>query len=165
MAYHPQFITGSLISFVGPDVFVKLTDTLLGIQQLMAPRGDTIPDARMTEQEWREWLDRLELHPVRQRGEHVVGWSPLPGEGIVSTMQEGNAPDEALPLFDGEKGRVSPGRYSNTGHGHVYPRIDGVRMRCGSPGFCDECNRDFVKRYGRAYDKTQTWKENQRGIK
>lgn len=28
------------------------------------------------------------------------------------------------------------------GHGHVYPRIDGTKARCGGPGMCNECSRD-----------------------
>lgn len=28
---------------------------------------------------------------------------------------------------------------TNTGHGHVYPRPDGVKARCGGPGICSEC--------------------------
>ena len=30
----------------------------------------------------------------------------------------------------------------NTGHGHVYPRPDGLKARCGGPGICTECTRD-----------------------
>lgn len=30
----------------------------------------------------------------------------------------------------------------NTGHGHVRPRPDGVRARCGGPGVCKECSRE-----------------------
>ena len=30
----------------------------------------------------------------------------------------------------------------NTGHGHVRPRPDGVKARCGGPGICAECSRD-----------------------
>lgn len=29
-----------------------------------------------------------------------------------------------------------------TGHGHVAPRSDGVKMRCGGPGICAECSRE-----------------------
>ena len=29
-----------------------------------------------------------------------------------------------------------------TGHGHVRPRSDGMRARCGGPGFCVECSRE-----------------------
>lgn len=37
-------------------------------------------------------------------------------------------------------------RGSNTGHGHVYLRPDGVRARCGGPGMCAECSRDFARK-------------------
>ncbi|MEX3764515.1 hypothetical protein [Paraburkholderia phenoliruptrix] len=30
------------------------------------------------------------------------------------------------------------------GHGHVRPRADGVRMRCGGSGVCSTCNRERV---------------------
>lgn len=33
----------------------------------------------------------------------------------------------------------------NTGHGHVYPREDGVRARCGGPACCHECARDLAR--------------------
>lgn len=36
-------------------------------------------------------------------------------------------------------------RNENVGHGHVFPRPDGVRARCGGPGFCKECSRDKVR--------------------
>lgn len=32
----------------------------------------------------------------------------------------------------------------NIGHGHVFPREDGVKARCGGPGICDECNADLA---------------------
>ena len=41
-----------------------------------------------------------------------------------------------------DKGRL------NQGHGHVWPRSDGVRARCGGPHLCNDCARDFVQRYG-----------------
>lgn len=31
---------------------------------------------------------------------------------------------------------------TNTGHGHVWPRPDGVKARCGGPAMCTECARD-----------------------
>lgn len=34
----------------------------------------------------------------------------------------------------------------NTGHGHVFPRPDGVRARCGGPGLCAECSRDLARK-------------------
>lgn len=32
----------------------------------------------------------------------------------------------------------------NVGHGHVYPRTDGVKARCGGPGICKECSSDLA---------------------
>jgi hypothetical protein len=34
----------------------------------------------------------------------------------------------------------------NTGHGHVYPRPDGVRMRCGGPAMCNTCALDLARK-------------------
>lgn len=34
--------------------------------------------------------------------------------------------------------------FSNTGHGHVTPRPDGVKARCGGPGLCNQCSRELA---------------------
>ena len=34
----------------------------------------------------------------------------------------------------------------NTGHGHVFPRPDGARARCGGPGMCSSCSTDATRR-------------------
>jgi hypothetical protein len=31
---------------------------------------------------------------------------------------------------------------TNVGHGHVWERPDGVKMRCGGPGMCGVCAKD-----------------------
>lgn len=36
--------------------------------------------------------------------------------------------------------------WTNTGHGHVNLRPDGMRARCGGPGICKECALDFVRK-------------------
>lgn len=36
-------------------------------------------------------------------------------------------------------------RASNDGHGHVTPRPDGVRFRCGGPGLCPDCSREAAR--------------------
>ncbi len=33
----------------------------------------------------------------------------------------------------------------NVGHGHVIPRPDGVRARCGGPGLCRECSQGMAR--------------------
>jgi hypothetical protein len=37
---------------------------------------------------------------------------------------------------------ASSEHHGNTGHGHVHPRPDGVKARCGGPGLCSECSRE-----------------------
>ena len=32
---------------------------------------------------------------------------------------------------------------NNTGHGHVWDRPDGVKMRCGGPAICSDCAKDL----------------------
>ncbi len=36
---------------------------------------------------------------------------------------------------------------TNTGHGHVTPRSDGFRARCGGPGLCEVCSREASVAY------------------
>ncbi len=33
---------------------------------------------------------------------------------------------------------------SNSGHGHVWERPDGAKVRCGGPGICQTCANDAV---------------------
>ena len=49
-----------------------------------------------------------------------------------------------LRLQAAEDGAPTPGAL-NVGHGHVIPRPDGVRARCGGPGLCRECSRDLAR--------------------
>lgn len=35
---------------------------------------------------------------------------------------------------------------SNTGHGHVFPRPDGARARCGGPALCGSCRADAARK-------------------
>ena len=34
---------------------------------------------------------------------------------------------------------------TNTGHGHVYRRPDGVKVRCGGPSICPECAKELAQ--------------------
>ena len=46
---------------------------------------------------------------------------------------------------------------TNTGHGHVWPRPDGVKARCGGSGLCKECSADLadkIKAHGGVDMKT-----------
>lgn len=40
---------------------------------------------------------------------------------------------------------MGAGPGTNTGHGHVWPRPDGVRMRCGGCRLCQECMADHAE--------------------
>lgn len=35
---------------------------------------------------------------------------------------------------------------TNTGHGHVWERPDGIKARCGGPGICPECSSDVASK-------------------
>jgi hypothetical protein len=35
---------------------------------------------------------------------------------------------------------------TNTGHGHVWPRPDGAKARCGGPTICPDCARALATR-------------------
>ena len=34
--------------------------------------------------------------------------------------------------------------YDGKGHGHVWPRPDGYKARCGGVGICGECTKDYA---------------------
>ena len=34
---------------------------------------------------------------------------------------------------------------TNSGHGHVYRRPDGVKVRCGGPSICPECAKELAQ--------------------
>ena len=34
---------------------------------------------------------------------------------------------------------------TDSGHGHVFPRLDGFVARCGGPAMCPECAKDFAQ--------------------
>ena len=34
---------------------------------------------------------------------------------------------------------------TDSGHGHVFPRLDGAVARCGGPAICPECAKDFAQ--------------------
>lgn len=40
----------------------------------------------------------------------------------------------------------------NTGHGHVYPRPDGVKARCGGPGICSVCSLEANRKEAESLD-------------
>lgn len=51
---------------------------------------------------------------------------------------------ERVPTPPKEPVLPTHGPGSNTGHGHVWTRPDGVKFRCGGVGFCTSCMKDLV---------------------
>lgn len=43
------------------------------------------------------------------------------------------------------------------GHGHVIPRADGNRARCGGPACCTECARELAQLGTRRLDTFDAW--------
>lgn len=67
-------------------------------------------------------------------------------------FKEGVAVGEASAVGTAEKAEESISK-TDCGHGHVYPRSDGVRARCGGPGMCKRCsvdaqNLEFIRARG-----------------
>lgn len=52
---------------------------------------------------------------------------------------------------------------SNTGHGHVYPRPDRVKVRCGGPRICNVCALDAAKK-AEQEEEAATEVESLRGL-
>jgi hypothetical protein len=44
----------------------------------------------------------------------------------------------------------------NTGHGHVYPRPDGMKARCGGPALCSTCAADAARKA--VWDRVKRYK-------
>jgi hypothetical protein len=51
------------------------------------------------------------------------------------------------PLEGAEPPAPSP-RSLNVGHGHVFPRPDGKKTRCGGVGICPECTQQATLKEG-----------------
>lgn len=37
--------------------------------------------------------------------------------------------------------------FASEGHGHVTPRADGVKARCGGPGLCKQCSVETARKH------------------
>lgn len=59
------------------------------------------------------------------------------GSGRVLSLHLGDShPIPVAPQHE------QPCKKADSGHGHVHPRADGQRARCGDPGMCDQCSRE-----------------------
>ena len=48
--------------------------------------------------------------------------------------------------IEAAKALIDPVQHGNTGHGHVFPRPDGAKMRCGGPAMCKVCAADRARK-------------------
>lgn len=62
-------------------------------------------------------------------------------EGILASFAR---EAEAVKVIQSVNKNVTLGPGSNTGHGHVWPRPDGSRARCGGVGMCKQCSSDWA---------------------
>lgn len=67
---------------------------------------------------------------------------------LQSKYEMSKAENEALKQEVKELHRKIGGSatHPDKGHGHVFPRSDGIRMRCGGPGMCAECRADKARK-------------------
>jgi hypothetical protein len=79
-------------------------------------------------------------------------------EGLVVTLDEALDPTGRhvtcgachAELPGGRRHVPAPeGGALNVGHGHVRPRPDGMKARCGGPGICSQCSREAALRVAR----------------
>ena len=52
-------------------------------------------------------------------------------------------------------------RSERVNHGHVYPRPDGAKARCGGPGFCRQCRREAMGIEVPPLDQVSLWAPRQ----
>ncbi len=90
---------------------------------------------------------------------------PKPVTGAVKQVVEAESqtepPRPPVPGFSVRLREPYGKGLSNQGHGHVFPRADGVRMRCGGPRLCGECSKDQASLEREFNEKTETKATNQ----
>ncbi|WP_320533625.1 hypothetical protein [Robbsia andropogonis] len=72
---------------------------------------------------------------------HVCQFGPGVMLSSVTELAE-EALDEAIDTARKEQNPIG----SNTGHGHVWKRPDGLKAKCGGPGMCAKCSRDAARK-------------------
>ncbi len=89
--------------------------------------------------------------------EYIIGGKPGLWENIRKKKErEGKKYRPAKP---GDPDRPQKDAFkkaqSNVGHGHVNPREDGVRARCGGPKMCSECAKDLANKTSQSSEDSQ----------
>lgn len=84
-------------------------------------------------------------------------YQPKTGDGVAGLVakwrsENGDYPeskrdcaDELAAALAQPQPEKEDGPGSNTGHGHVWPRPDGGKARCGGPGICKPCGADALR--------------------
>ncbi|MCO3296406.1 hypothetical protein FA204_03090, partial [Pseudomonas aeruginosa] len=99
---------------------------------------------------------KIQMDQIRSTSATVTGENIRAGSQKKSSLSpaeglQGASPDATCtcPSGDGSLRHPCPAHPApvervgtNVGHGHVFPRADGVKMRCGGPGLCSECAAD-----------------------
>ncbi|AZW31527.1 hypothetical protein L506_2297 [Bordetella bronchiseptica GA96-01] len=71
-------------------------------------------------------------------------WAHMPEQGRTHMRKYAQAViDAAIAAQQGNK------TGTNSGHGHVWDRPDGLKAKCGGPGFCSQCSRDQAAQQGK----------------
>ncbi|NPW30301.1 hypothetical protein HPR93_20520 [Pseudomonas aeruginosa] len=108
-------------------------------------------DAKFTNDAWEGWKARAALAqpsqaiaaaPTYQFQSREIGesdWAPCDFRWYLYCSKSPEMDTRVVEVA----AQPSPAQAgANVGHGHVFPRADGVKMRCGGPGLCPECSAD-----------------------
>lgn len=82
-----------------------------------------------------------------EQGYAIVGaafW-PKPGQGASKEAMAAEIAAAKSGAARGAAAERGAGPGTNTGHGHVWKRPDGVVARCGGPAMCKECALDEAR--------------------
>lgn len=113
-----------------------LTDDRVWDQQLDGPRfRKAFVKLSQTRRQWPAPADFLEAMPPREQ--LALTKQPIPADPDSPEMKKCF---EELSKVLGMPSR----KKADNRHGHVTPRADGIKARCGGPGMCDECNRELA---------------------
>ncbi|UIS65432.1 hypothetical protein [Acidovorax phage AP1] len=101
----------------------------------------------MTDTTTADMPEALQIVPVNNDSGSTMSiarWQIETPAGWVGAYHK--APLEYLLAARAKEAKPAPPEpQGNTGHGHVFPRPDGVKARCGGPGICNQCSIDAAR--------------------
>lgn len=125
-----------------PGMFDSLPGKLLYALAEALLAADPAPEARQPD----GYAYRYEVGP----GTPAPDQSPDAGK-MVGEAKLAEAEQRLRDIGGNPKpsdGSTSKRYGTNTGHGHVWQRPDGVKARCGGPNLCIECHNDLMMACG-----------------